>query len=78
MAQSQTSSTTPSRSEFVKVEGGGAEQTSAEGTVVVAYLLMLTIMVVFVWRTLSAQKTLLSDAARLVTTLNKGAGDASR
>lgn len=84
MAQSQSSgaTTTAAPSEFVKVEGGGPEQTSAEGTVVTAYLLMFGIMAVFVWRTLRVQGTLLSDAQRLVnsnsTTAHQGANDAGR
>ncbi len=77
-AQASGATTTAAPTEFVKVEGGGLERTSAEGTVITAYLLMLGIMVVFVWRTLRVQSTLLADAERLTSAVNKGANDAGR
>lgn len=66
-------SETPSKSEFVKVEGGGPERTSAEGSVVLAYSLMLAIMVTFVWRTLKAQRVLMTETEDLIRSLQKGA-----
>lgn len=76
---SEASETTEaSPSEFVKVEGGGPERTSAEGTVYTAYLLMLGIMVVFVWRTFRAQYALLSEVSRLSDAVNKGTNHAGR
>jgi hypothetical protein len=64
---------TPGKDEFVKVEGGGPERTSAEGTVVLAYSLMLSIMVVFVWRTLKVQGGLAAETDNLMRSLKKGA-----
>lgn len=78
MAQASSTTTAAAPTEFVKVEGGGPERTSAEGTVITAYLLMLGIMVVFVWRTLRVQTTLISDAERLTSAVNKGTNDAGR
>jgi hypothetical protein len=75
-APSETAAASPS--EFVKVEGGGPDRTSAEGTVIVAYMLMLAIMFVFVWRTFRVQTTLLAEAERLRTATNEGAKDAGR
>lgn len=77
-AQATGETTSASPSEFVKVEGGGPERTSAEGTVITAYLLMFGIMAVFVWRTLRVQGVLLADAQRLTNAVNKGTNDASR
>lgn len=63
---------TPSKNEFVKVEGGEPERTSAEGSVVVAYSLMWAIMVFFVWRTLKGATSLTAEADRLLGTVQKG------
>jgi len=65
--------TTPAKDEFVKVEGGGPERTSAEGSVIVAYSLMWLIMVVFVWRTIKAQTQLSADVDNAVRSFEKGA-----
>lgn len=62
----------PGKDEFVKVEGGGPERTSAEGSVVVAYSLMWLIMVVFVWRTLKSQSLLSSETDNLARSLKTG------
>jgi hypothetical protein len=63
----------PAKDEFVKVEGGGPDRTSAEGSVVVAYSLMWAIMVVFVWRTYRALRALGVEADKLMHALKKGA-----
>lgn len=67
-----TSTAAPGKDEFVKVEGGEPDRTSAEGSVVVAYLLMWLIMVVFVWRTIKAQRSLSAEADHLMRSLEKG------
>lgn len=72
-APAATTATTPAEDEFVKVEGGGPERTSAEGSVVLAYLLMWLILVVFVWRTIKAQTRLSADVDNVVRAFDKGA-----
>lgn len=61
-----------SKNEFVKVEGGEPERTSAEGSVVLAYSLMWAIMVFFVWRTLKGANALSAEADRLLGSVQKG------
>ncbi len=63
----------PGKDEFVKVEGGGPDRTSAEGSVVLAYSLMWAIMVVFVWHTYKSQRALGAEADALMRSLKKGA-----
>lgn len=48
------------------------ERTSAEGSVVAAYLIMWAIMVFFIWRTLRVQTTLREETGRLIAELEKG------
>lgn len=72
-APGATAVAVPGKDEFVKVEGGGPERTSAEGSVILAYTLMLLIMVVFVWRTAKAQTALIVEADELARALKKGA-----
>lgn len=67
-----TTTEAPGKDEFVKVEGGGPERTSAEGSVVLAYTLMLAIMVTFVWRTLKAQQVLSAQTDDLMRAIDKG------
>lgn len=72
-ATAPTASTAvPGKDEFVKVEGGGPERTSAEGSVVLAYSLMWAIMVTFVWRTLKGQGALSAQADDLMRAIEKG------
>lgn len=63
---------TEAKGEFVKVEGGGPERTSAEGSVVVAYSLMWAIMVGFVWRSLRGLAFLDGETDNLIRSLRKG------
>jgi hypothetical protein len=51
---------------FVKVEGGGKEQTSAEGTLILAYLLIWAIMIFFLSRILRGQKAMQLLAQRIL------------
>lgn len=67
-----TTTAAPAKDEFVKVEGGGPERTSAEGSVVLAYSLMWLIMVAFVWRTIKAQTSLGAEADAVMRSLKKG------
>jgi hypothetical protein len=69
---SATTTVAPGKDEFVKVEGGGPERTSAEGSVVLAYSLMWAIMVTFVWRTLKAQAALSVQTDDLMRAIEKG------
>jgi hypothetical protein len=62
----------PSKSEFVKVEGGEPERTSAEGSVFLAYGLMWGIMVFFLWRTIRGLRVLDTEADNLNRALSKG------
>lgn len=66
------STAAPGKDEFVKVEGGGPDRTSAEGSVVLAYSLMWAIMVVFVWQTWKSQRALGAEADALMRSLKKG------
>jgi hypothetical protein len=72
-APAAASTAAPGKDEFVKVEGGGPDRTSAEGSVILAYSLMWLIMVVFVWRTIRAQTSLGAEVDNLMRTLKKGA-----
>ncbi len=56
---------------FVPVVGE-PERTSAEGSVIAAYLIMWAIMMFFLWRTLRVQARLSADTSRLIDELSKG------
>lgn len=72
IAASTATTAAPGKDEFVKVEGGGPERTSAEGSVILAYSLMWAIMVTFVWRTLKAQAALSIQTDDLMRAIDKG------
>jgi hypothetical protein len=60
------------KGEFVKVEGNEPERTSAEASVVVAYLLMLAIMVLFLWRTLRGLSAFDAEVDNLKRVIREG------
>lgn len=72
VATAETTAQVPSKGEFVKVEGGEPERTSAEGSVILAYVLMWGIMVFFLWRTLRGLSSIGTEADNLLRSLSKG------
>jgi hypothetical protein len=73
-----TTSTGPALSEgFTKVDGGEKEQTSAEGTLILAYLLIWAIMVFFLSRILRGQAEMQALSQRIADSMKGSSNDRS-